>query len=130
MPVYTPVDRVAERLNTTDEHLWDFEGFGWISIMEKNGTPFIRGDQEYRAKFILGLEQVLKLNRQEISAVLFAEEPPYSFDDVDRILAETQGGKRHARDQSHHKQVDRTLRTQNRCASRLYTLCLFTSDLN
>jgi hypothetical protein len=97
MPVYTPVDHVAERLNITPEHLGVFQGFGWISIVEKHGTLFIRGDQEYRAKFILRLQQVLKLNPQEISAVLFSEEPPYSLNDVDTILSETQGGKRHAR---------------------------------
>ena len=93
MPVYSPVDRVAERLNVTAEQLWAFQGFGWISIVEKNGAPFIRGDQEYRAKFILRLRQVLKLSPQEISKVLFAEEPPYSLRDVDQILAETRSGK-------------------------------------
>ena len=89
MPVYTPVDQVAERLNIPTEWFRVFQGFGWILIEEKNGKPFIRGDQEYRAKFILRLQQVLKLSPQEISAVLFAEEPPYSLKDVPRILAET-----------------------------------------
>jgi hypothetical protein len=97
MPVYDPVKRVAARLKSTVEQLWVFQGSGWISIVEKDGKLVIRGDQEYKAKFILRLQQVLRLNSQEISAVLFAEEPPYSLNNVERILAETRGVRRNAR---------------------------------
>jgi hypothetical protein len=75
MPVYTPVDHVAKRLNVTAEQLWVLQGFGWISIVEKNGTPLIRGDQEYRAKFILRLQQIRGLTPQEISGVLAEDRP-------------------------------------------------------
>lgn len=92
MPAYSPVDRVAERLNVTPEQLWEMQRFGWISIVEKDGTPFIRGHQEYKAKFILHLQQTRKLTPEQISAVLVAEEPPYSLKDVDRILAEMSRG--------------------------------------
>ena len=90
MPAHTPIDRVAERLNVTTEKLREFQGSGWISIVEKNGMHFIRGDHEYKAKFILHLEQVRKLTPQQISTVLLAAEPPYSLKDVNRILAEDQ----------------------------------------
>lgn len=93
MSEHIPIDRVAVRLNVTPEKLWELQGFGWISIVEKNGMHFIRGHQEYKAKFILHLEEVLKLNPQQISLVLLACEPPYSLKDVDRILAETRAAK-------------------------------------
>jgi hypothetical protein len=98
MPAHTPIDRAAKRLNVTAEKLWELQGFGWISIVEKNGMHFIRGHHrghhEYKAKFILHLQNVLKLTPQQISAVLLADEPPYSLKDVGRILAETQATKR------------------------------------
>ncbi len=90
MPTHIPIDRVAERLNVTAEKLWEFQSLGWISIVEKNGVHFIRGHHEYKAKFILHLQNGLKLTPQQISTVLLAEEPPYSCKDIDRILAETQ----------------------------------------
>jgi hypothetical protein len=93
MPAHIPIDNVADRLNVTTEKLWEMQGFGWISIEEKNGTHFIRGHHEYKAKFILHLQNVLKLTPQQISAVLLADEPPYSLKDVGRILAEAQAPK-------------------------------------
>jgi len=93
MQVYTPVDRVAQKLNVTVEKLRILEAFGWISITEKNGTPFVREDYEYKAKFILHLQDVLKLTPQQISTVLVAQEPHYSLKDVPRILAETHATK-------------------------------------
>lgn len=90
MPPYTPIDRVAERLSVTAEKLWEFQGFGWIWIVQKKGRNCIPEHHEGKAKFILHLQQVLKLNPQQISAVLLVEGPPYSLNDydVDRILAE------------------------------------------
>jgi hypothetical protein len=93
MPAHIPIDHVAERLNVTAEKLWELQGLGWISIVEKNGIHFIRGHHEYKAKFILHLQNVLKLTPQQISIVLLAEEPPYSCKDIDRILAENQAAK-------------------------------------
>jgi DNA-binding transcriptional MerR regulator len=97
MPAYTTLDRAAERLNITADQLRAFEELGRILVINRNGAPFIRADQEYRAKFILRLQQVLKLNSREISEVLLREEPPYSLDDVDRILPDGGGRKGHAR---------------------------------
>jgi len=93
MPAHIPIDNVAERLNVTTEKLWELQSFGWISIVEKNGMHFIRGHHEYKAKFILHLQNVFKLTPQQISAVLLADEPPYSLKDVGRILTETQATK-------------------------------------
>jgi hypothetical protein len=93
MPAHIPIDNVAVRLNVTPEKLWELQGFGWISIVEKNGLHFIPGHHQYKAKFILHLQNVLKLTPQQISAVLLVEEPPYSLRDVGRILAEAQATK-------------------------------------
>lgn len=85
--VYNPVDHVARKLNVTVERLLIMHAFGWISITEKNGTRFVRADHEYKAKFILHLQDVLKLTPQQISTVLLAQEPRYSLQDVPRVLA-------------------------------------------
>jgi DNA-binding transcriptional MerR regulator len=89
MQVYTPIDRVAQKLNVTVEKLRILQAFGWISVAEKNGTHY-----EYKAKFILHLQDILKLTPQQISTVLLAQEPHYSLKDVPRILAETPPNKR------------------------------------
>lgn len=95
MPAYVPLDRAAERLNVSSDRLWEFQDFGWISIVEKHGLPFIPQDHEYKAKFILRLQQVLKLTPWEVSEVL-ADEPPFSPDDVNRFLTESKVPKREA----------------------------------
>lgn len=89
MPVYTPVDRAAQKLNVPVEKLWILQAFGWISITEKSGTHFVRADHEYKAKFILHLQDVLRLTPEQISTVLLAQEPHYSLKDVPRVLAGT-----------------------------------------
>jgi hypothetical protein len=108
MPPYIPVDRVAERLNVTAEKLWEFQGFGWIWIVEKKGTPCVPEHHEYKAKFILHLQQVLKLNPIQISRVLLAEKPPYSLNDydVDRILAEARASKSDEKVACAHEEAD------------------------
>ncbi len=93
MPAYARVDGVVQRLNTTVEKFRELESFGWISIVEKNGVLYVPGHHEYKAKFILHLQQVRNLNSQQISRVLFVEQPPYSLKDIDRILAEEPGAK-------------------------------------
>jgi hypothetical protein len=89
MSAYIPLDRVAERLNVSAEKLWEMQGFGWISIVEKNGRVFIPEHLEYKAKFILRLQQVLRFTPSEISEVLLAGDPSYSLSDASRILAES-----------------------------------------
>jgi DNA-binding transcriptional MerR regulator len=93
MPMYTPLHRVAERLSVTVDKLREWERFGWISVVERNGDIYIPGHHEYKAKFILHLLQVRKLNAHQVSRVLLAEKPPYSLADIDRILAEEPDGR-------------------------------------
>ncbi len=87
---YIPVDQVAEKLNVTTEKLWELQGFGWISIVTKNGIHFVPRPHEYKAKFIFHLQDVLHLTPQQISTVLLMDQPPYSLKDVSRILAEAE----------------------------------------
>jgi hypothetical protein len=90
VPPYIPVTRAAETLMIPAEKLWELQRYGWISIVEKSGTPSVPEQQVYKAKFILHLRYVLKLNPIQISRVLLAEKPPYPLNDydIDRILAE------------------------------------------
>jgi len=101
--MYTRVDGAAERLNVTVEKLRDLESFGWISVVERNGVLYIPRRHEYKAKFILHLQQVRNLDPRQISRVLFAEEPPYSLKDIDRILAEETDGKPKTHEGSLHR---------------------------
>jgi hypothetical protein len=108
MPPYIPVDRVAEKLNVTAEKLWEFQGFGWIWIVENKGRHCIPEHHECKAEFILHLQQVLKLNPQQITGVLLVEGPPYSLNDydVDRILAEARISKSDAKVACAHEGAD------------------------
>ena len=96
----------AERLNVSAEKLWELQGFGWISIIEKKGLLFIPEHHEYKAKFILRLQQVLRLTPPEISEVLLAEDLPYSLNDANRILAKSRAGKRDAEVSCFHEGAD------------------------
>ena len=87
MPSYRSIEDAIRRLNTTAETLREFQSCGWISAVEKNGYLYIAGHQEYRARFILDLQRRLRLNTRQISKVLAAQEPPYSFKDAERISA-------------------------------------------
>ena len=95
--------RVSEKLNVSLEGLWQFEALGWISIVERDGTLFIPAHQEYKAVLILRLQRFVTLNPSEISEILRAEKPPYSFQDVDRILAKRQATDP---DESFHEAAD------------------------
>ena len=106
LPAYTPVARVAEKLNVTLERLWQFEALGWILIVERDGTLFIPAHQEYKAVLILRLQRLLTLNPGEISEILRAEKPPYSLRDVDRILAKRQAADPDAKAESFHEAAD------------------------
>jgi hypothetical protein len=88
MPNYIPLDETARTLKTTVQQLREFERLGWISTVEKNGMSYMKGDQEYRAKYILALQRKGNLNAAQISTVLSAQRPPYCLNDVDRLLSE------------------------------------------
>ena len=106
MPGYSSVDVVAERLKVPVEKLWEFEDFGWILIVEREGTLFIPAHQEYKAVLILRLQRLLTLNPREISEILRTEKPPYSFQDVDRILAKRQAADPDAEPECFHEAAD------------------------
>ena len=87
MATYTPLERAAEKLDTTADTLRTFKSLGWVSITEKNGLAFLADNQEYKARFILHLQRVRKFNDTQISKILAAQTPPYRVADVDRVLA-------------------------------------------
>jgi len=84
---YTPLDRVARRLGTDQETLHGFRQLGWISSAERDGTEFLEGHQEYKAKFILYLQKERGLNSPQIGKVLAEQEPPYSADQIDLMFS-------------------------------------------
>jgi len=65
-----------------------------------SSTPGIQG------VLILHLQRLLTLNPREISEILRAEKPPYSLQDVDRILAKRQGADPNAEAESFHEAAD------------------------
>ncbi len=76
------------------------QGFGWISIMDRDGKLFIAQNQGYKAKFILRRQYFLKLIPQEISDVL-------SYRDVARLLEEKRIiGKPNTEIEPFHERVD------------------------
>ncbi len=86
MPYARPITSVASRIATTEAELRDLATLGWIATAERNGSVFVSGRHEYKAKFILYLRHNLGLTNDEIALVLDAEEPPYSLDAVPAIL--------------------------------------------
>lgn len=90
MSPYILVTRAAETLRITAAKLRGLQRYGWISIVEKNGAPYVPEHHVYRAKFIFHLQHVMMLNPIQISRVRLAEKPPYPLNDydVDRILTE------------------------------------------
>ncbi len=87
MATYTPLQRAAEKLETTADQIREFASLGWIKIAEKNGMEFVADNQEYKAKFILYLQRVRRFDNAQISKILAAQAPPYRLADIDRVLA-------------------------------------------
>lgn len=85
---YSPLSVAAATLKTTEDVLLDFDRAGWVSVVMKNGLPFISGHHTYRARFILHLSEKLRLTTEEITVVLSQEKPPYSLDKIPAILAQ------------------------------------------
>jgi len=88
MPFFIRIEDAAKSLSTTTEDLREFEQRGWISftIFEEAQITYLRGHQQYRAKFIMTLRDRLNLDRAQIAKVLANQEPPYSLADVPDIL--------------------------------------------
>lgn len=88
MPIEAPLENVARRLNTTTEKLMQFHDSGWIDVRSREGSSFVDGRDEYKARFILHLERSLQLGDDQIAKVLEIQEPPYTLQGIDRILAQ------------------------------------------
>jgi hypothetical protein len=87
MPYSIRLEDAARSLATTTEALEDFARRGWITFLDKDGRTYVKVHQQYRAKFILHLQNTLALTPAQISKVLEQQKPPYSLSDVKRILA-------------------------------------------
>lgn len=87
MPQYRVLEDSAKKLGVAVDTLREFTDYGWISIEERNGYSYLAASQEYKARFILDLQRRRKLGTEEITRVLLDQRPPYSMQDVDRILA-------------------------------------------
>jgi hypothetical protein len=88
MPFYIRLDDAAKSLHVTADELIAFEKCGWINFTyfpEANIT-YLKGHQQYRARFILALRDRLKLSPEQISKVLENQKPPYSLADVPEVL--------------------------------------------
>lgn len=88
MRTYVALENVARRLNATKEELLQLNALGWISVIPRNGALFLEGCDEYKTRFILHLQRSLHLSDEQVAKVLFAQEPPYNIEDVDKILSE------------------------------------------
>ena len=87
MANYMPVGVVARRLEISEAAFQEMLDLGWLKVEKKNGFSFLDGHQEYRARFILALREKKTLSNEQISFILAEQEPPYSFEEVDSILA-------------------------------------------
>jgi len=87
MSNYSPVGVVARRLGIAEPAVQEMLDLGWLKTEKKNGISFLDGHQEYRARFILALRAKKTLDNSQISFILAEQEPPYSFQQVDAILA-------------------------------------------
>ncbi len=88
MPFFIQLDDAAKSLNVAPEELVAFEKRGWISVtyFPDTGIPYLKGHQQYRAKFILALRDRFRLSAEQISKVLANQNPPYSLAEVPELL--------------------------------------------
>jgi hypothetical protein len=77
----------ARTLQIDETTLLEFGRKSWIKTTEKGGITFVDGHGRYKARYILHLRNRMHLTDQQISAVLSVQEPPYSVEEVDGILA-------------------------------------------
>jgi hypothetical protein len=84
---HQPLSNAARTLQTDEETLLDFGKKSWIQPIEKHGLIFLDGKQRYKARYILHLRNSRKLTDEQIGLVLSVQQPPYSVEEVDEILA-------------------------------------------
>lgn len=85
MADYQPIFIVSGRLNSTEADLLSLRDRHWIGTVEKNGITYISVREAYKARFILHLRR-LQVTDEEIGTVLDTLHPPYSLQDVRKML--------------------------------------------
>jgi hypothetical protein len=89
MPFFIRLEDAARSLSTTKEDLMELERHQWIAFthFDNSDVTYLKGHQQYRAKFVLSLRDRLGLSPEQISRVLDNQQPPYSLSTVEEILA-------------------------------------------
>jgi hypothetical protein len=77
-----PLDSVARQLCTTVETLREFELFGWIYTINKNGRCLLPRQLARKTELIVRLRQDRKLTPRQIGEVLSAQSSPYSAEEL------------------------------------------------
>ena len=77
----------ARTLQIDETTLLEFGQKSWIKMTEKGGLTYVDGHGRYKARYILHLRNRKHLTDKQINAVLSVQEPPYSVEEVDGILA-------------------------------------------
>lgn len=86
MDMYSPIDRVAEKLRTTVDSVLELKQQGLVNTVEKNGILFLSGPDAYKLSFILFLQRERHLELPEIVQVLKTQQPPYNAAAIDAAL--------------------------------------------
>ena len=84
---YQTLSVAARNLQIDEATLVGFGRKSWIRITTKQGVDYVDGHQQYKARYILHLRRERKLTDEQIALVLSEQQPPYSADKVDQILA-------------------------------------------
>jgi hypothetical protein len=103
MNAYRSLTAAAGHVRTDEQTLLEFGRAGWIKVILKNGTNFVSSHDEYRSRFILHLREKMKLSDQQIAIVLENGKPPYSLDQVPKILASYHASTRGDLDRSSYE---------------------------
>ena len=77
-----PLDSAAQKLCTTVEMLRQFELFGWIYIINRNGRCLLPARLAQKTKLIVRLRQDRRLTWRQIGEVLSSQSSPYSAEEI------------------------------------------------
>ena len=77
-----PLDSVARQLCTTVETVREFELFGWIYTINKNGHCMLPCQLMQKTKMLVRLRQNRQLTPHQIGEILCAQSSPYSAEEL------------------------------------------------
>lgn len=77
-----PLDSVAQKLRTTVAMLRQFELFGWIYIINKNGQCLLPAELAQKTNLIVRLWQERNLTWRKIGEVLRSQSSPYAAEEI------------------------------------------------